>query len=161
MGETGPRPGVADENVEPAERLARRLGKVGEGQQRLASMLRRGSAGSNTAADHLAAALETFERLGAGPWARRAAGELRVTGLAKSRAREQDHVSLTPQEREIATLAAVGLSNKQIGQRLFLSPRTVGGHPHRIFPKLGITSRAALYGALPFLPQAEDNERDS
>lgn len=121
-------------------------------------MLRRGSAGSNTAADHLAAALETFERLGAGPWARRAAGELRVTGLAKPRAREQDHVSLTPQEREIATLAAVGLSNKQIGQRLFLSHRTVGAHLYQVFPKLGITSRAALRDALAPLAPVRDGE---
>jgi DNA-binding NarL/FixJ family response regulator len=58
-------------------------------------------------------------------------------------------------------LAAAGLSNKQIGQRLFLSPRTVGGHLHRIFPKLGITSRAALHAALDSLPPAQDRERGS
>ncbi len=58
-------------------------------------------------------------------------------------------------------LAAAGLSNKQIGQRLFLSPRTVGGHLHRIFPKLGITSRAALHAALASLPPAHDRERRS
>jgi hypothetical protein len=45
-------------------------------------------------------------------------------------------------------LAATGLTNKQIGQRLFLSHRTVGAHLHRAFPKLGITSRAALRDAL-------------
>jgi DNA-binding NarL/FixJ family response regulator len=55
-------------------------------------------------------------------------------------------------------LAAAGLSNKQIGQRLFLSPRTVGGHLHRIFPKLGITSRAALRDALDAL--GPEHERD-
>jgi DNA-binding NarL/FixJ family response regulator len=55
---------------------------------------------------------------------------------------------MTPQEREIAELAAAGLTNKQIGERLFLSHRTVGGHLHRLFPKLGITSRAALRDAL-------------
>jgi ATP/maltotriose-dependent transcriptional regulator MalT len=49
-------------------------------------------------------------------------------------------------------LAATGLSNKEIGQRLFLSHRTVGGHLHRLFPKLGITSRAALRDALAALP---------
>ena len=110
---------------------------------------------------HLTAALETFERLGARPWADRAASELRATGLAKPRAGARDHVSLTPQEHEIAMLAAAGLSNKQIGQRLFLSPRTVGGHLHRIFPKLGITSRAALHAALASLPPATDGERGS
>ena len=110
---------------------------------------------------HLTAALETFERLGARPWAGRAAGELRATGQTRPRADERHRVSLTPQEREIAMLAAAGLSNKQIGQRLFLSPRTVGGHLHRIFPKLGITSRAALHAALGSLPPAQDRERGS
>ena len=51
---------------------------------------------------------------------------------------------LTPQEREVAQLAATGLTNRQIGEKLFLSHRTVGGHLHRIFPKLGIATRAAL-----------------
>jgi DNA-binding CsgD family transcriptional regulator len=55
---------------------------------------------------------------------------------------------LTPQEREIAMLAATGLTNKQIAQRLFLSPRTVGAHLNRVYPKLGIASRAALRDAL-------------
>jgi DNA-binding CsgD family transcriptional regulator len=55
---------------------------------------------------------------------------------------------LTPQEREIADLAASGLSNKQIAARLFLSHRTVGAHLYRIYPKLGISSRAALRDAL-------------
>jgi hypothetical protein len=54
-----------------------------------------------------------------------------------------------------------GLSNNQIGQRLFLSPRTAGGHLHRIFPKLGITSQAALYAALTSLPPAQKRERRS
>jgi DNA-binding CsgD family transcriptional regulator len=54
---------------------------------------------------------------------------------------------LTPQEHEIALMAASGMSNKQIGDRLFLSHRTVGTHLYRSFPKLGITSRAALRDA--------------
>jgi len=60
--------------------------------------------------------------------------------------------SLTPQQREIATLAAAGLTNKQIGERLFLSPRTIQTHLYQIFPKLGITSRAALRDALTTSP---------
>jgi len=92
----------------------------------------------------LTAALDVFERLDAKPWAARAAGELRATG----RALRRDRDSLTPQELEIAELAAAGLSNKQIGQRLFLSHRTVGAHLYQIFPKLGVTSRAALRDAL-------------
>jgi DNA-binding NarL/FixJ family response regulator len=55
---------------------------------------------------------------------------------------------LTPQELRIAMLAAEGKSNKQIGQQLYLSPRTVGSHLYRIFPRLGVTSRAALRDAL-------------
>ena len=96
----------------------------------------------------LVAALGTFERIGARPWADRAASELRAAGQTMSNAGQRDNVSLTPREREIAMLAAGGFTNKEIGQRLFLSPRTVGGHLHRIFPKLGITSRAALRDAL-------------
>jgi DNA-binding CsgD family transcriptional regulator len=56
--------------------------------------------------------------------------------------------ALSPQEREIALLAAAGLSNKEIGERLHVSHRTVGAYLYRIFPKLGITSRAALRDAL-------------
>jgi len=55
---------------------------------------------------------------------------------------------LTAQERQIAGLAAEGLTNKQIGERLFLSHRTVGTHLYKVFPKLGISSRAALRDAL-------------
>ncbi len=56
---------------------------------------------------------------------------------------------LTAQELQIAELAARGLSNREIGERLFLSHRTIGSHLYRIFPKLGITSRAQLRDALP------------
>jgi DNA-binding CsgD family transcriptional regulator len=96
----------------------------------------------------LRAALDTFERLRARPWADRAAHELRATGQTKPRADQQHRFTLTPQELEIASLAAKGLSNKQIGERLFMSHRTVGAHLYRIFPKLDITSRAALRDAL-------------
>jgi DNA-binding NarL/FixJ family response regulator len=61
-------------------------------------------------------------------------------------------VTLTAQEQEIAALAASGLTNKQIGERLHLSPRTVGSHLYQLFPKLGIASRAALRDALASLP---------
>jgi len=57
-------------------------------------------------------------------------------------------VPLTPQEKQIADLAAAGLTNKQIGARLFLSHRTVGAHLHGAYRKLGITTRAALRDAL-------------
>jgi DNA-binding CsgD family transcriptional regulator len=89
---------------------------------------------------HLRAALETLDRLGARPWAQRARNELRATGIATTRP-DTRAAALTAQERQIAALAATGLTNKQIGERLFLSHRTVGAHLHRLFPKLGITSR--------------------
>jgi DNA-binding CsgD family transcriptional regulator len=97
---------------------------------------------------HLRAALETLDRLGAQPWAQRARNELRATGIPTTARPDTRAAALTAQERQIATLAATGLTNKQIGERLFLSHRTVGAHLHRAFPKLGITSRAALRDAL-------------
>jgi ATP/maltotriose-dependent transcriptional regulator MalT len=100
----------------------------------------------------LTAALETFERLGARPWVTRACSELRAAGQGRPRAGEQASASLTPQERQIAELAALGLTNKQIAERLFLSHRTVGGHLHQVFPKLGIATRAALRDALAAMP---------
>lgn len=67
--------------------------------------------------------------------------------MAVSRRSNAVH-GLTAQQLEVARLAASGLSNKEIGERLFLSSRTVSAHLYRIFPKLGITSRAALRDAL-------------
>jgi DNA-binding CsgD family transcriptional regulator len=97
---------------------------------------------------HLDAALEAFTWLGALPWASRAGNELRAAGPAQRSPRDASRSALSPQEREIAELAATGLTNKQIGARLGLSPRTVGGHLYRVYPKLGITSRAVLREAL-------------
>ena len=116
--------------------------------------LRRARATTGSRAQ-LTAALEIFERLGARPWAARAAGELRAAGRTHPRADPRERDPLTPQEREIAMLAAAGMSNKEIGQRLFLSHRTVGAHLYQIFPKLGITSRAALRDALAELPEPD------
>lgn len=109
--------------------------------------LRRAKA-TTEAREQLAAALESFERLGAAPWAARARSEMRATGLSVGLNDPGGVALLTPQQREIAGLAAAGLTNKQIGERLFLSPRTVGTHLYQLFPKLGITSRAALRDAL-------------
>ena len=100
------------------------------------------------ARSQLEAARDGFERLGARPWSRRAATELAATGATRQRVTGGGAVSLTLQEREIALLAATGLTNRQIATRLYLSPRTVSAHLYRIFPKLGITSRAALRDAL-------------
>jgi DNA-binding NarL/FixJ family response regulator len=85
-----------------------------------------------------------FDSLGATPWSERARQELRATG-EKSRRRTPDaRDELTPQELQIAQMAAQGLSNREIGQRLYLSHRTVGSHLYRIYPKLGLTSRTEL-----------------
>jgi DNA-binding CsgD family transcriptional regulator len=100
----------------------------------------------------LNAALAIFERLGARPWVERTAAELRATGLTKPHAGDNVLDRLTPQEFEIVTLAASGMTNKQIAERLFLSHRTIGGHLHRAFPKLGVSTRAALRDALQSLP---------
>jgi DNA-binding CsgD family transcriptional regulator len=93
-------------------------------------------------------ALTAFQKLGAVPWATRAELELRATGRTRTSSSAPGAVALTPQELQIARLAASGLTNKQIAERLFLSARTVGGHLYQIFPKLGITKRAALRDAL-------------
>ncbi|WP_254699192.1 helix-turn-helix transcriptional regulator [Rhodococcus sp. SGAir0479] len=99
----------------------------------------------------LSAACARFERVGARPWEARAKAELRATGMARA-PRGDAGTRLTPQELEVARLAATGLSNPQIASRLFLSPRTVSSHLYRLFPKLGITSRGALRDALDALP---------
>jgi DNA-binding CsgD family transcriptional regulator len=100
------------------------------------------------AREHLRASLGTFEALGAQSWAGRSRRALRATGITLSQDRATWVVSLTPREFEVANLAASGLTNKQIGRMLFLSPRTVGARLYEVFPKLGVTSRAALRDAL-------------
>jgi DNA-binding CsgD family transcriptional regulator len=97
---------------------------------------------------HLSAAAESFAALGATPWRERAETELRATGQQHAGRRPTSTDMLTAQEWRIATLAAEGLTNKQIGRQLYLSPRTVGAHLYSLFPRLGITSRAALRDAL-------------
>lgn len=95
----------------------------------------------------LAAAMEIFERLGATPWVEQASAELKATGHGLVRHGPQSS-ALTAQELTIVDLAARGLTNKQIAAKLALSPRTVSTHLYRIFPKLGVTSRAGLRDAM-------------
>lgn len=96
----------------------------------------------------LRAAREAFDALGVIPFSDRARQQLRATG-EKSRPRTpQARDQLTPQELQIVQMAAEGLSNREIGQSLYLSHRTVGSHLYRVFPKLGITSRTELRAAL-------------
>ncbi|MFI7637500.1 AAA family ATPase [Nonomuraea sp. NPDC049400] len=94
----------------------------------------------------LRAALETFDRLGMALWAERARAELRATGDVPAAPRQADDPLsvLTAQERQVVRLAASGASNRDIAAQLYLSPRTVGYHLYKAFPKLGISSRAEL-----------------
>jgi DNA-binding CsgD family transcriptional regulator/tetratricopeptide (TPR) repeat protein len=93
-------------------------------------------------------ARDEFDSLGAAPWSERARVQLRAAGEVSPRSPAPSHVRLTPQEYQVAQLAAQGLTNREIGERLFLSHRTVGSHLHTLFPKLGVASRAQLAHAL-------------
>ena len=96
----------------------------------------------------LRAARETFDALGFDALSDYARHELRASGETSRRRTSDARDELSPQELQIARLAALGLSNKEIGQRLYLSHRTVGSHLYRAYPKLGVTSRTELRDAL-------------
>ncbi|MGW4734417.1 AAA family ATPase [Streptomyces shenzhenensis] len=96
------------------------------------------------ARQQLTTVLETAERLGAGALAASAARELRASGAAPTPDTSGLLERLTAQQRQIAQLAARGLSNREIGEQLFLSPRTVGSHLYNVYPKLGISRRQQL-----------------
>ena len=93
-------------------------------------------------------AIALFDALGATRWSERARQELRATGERIGPRTPDARDQLTAQELQIAQLAATGLSNREIGERLFLSHRTIGSHLYRVFPKLGITARSQLRAAL-------------
>ncbi|HWM12493.1 MAG TPA: LuxR C-terminal-related transcriptional regulator, partial [Solirubrobacteraceae bacterium] len=93
---------------------------------------------------HLRAALEGFERLGAGPWAERARRELRATGETARKRDTSPLAELTPQELQVARLVAGGATNKAVAGQLFVSPKTVEYHLRKVFAKLGIASRSEL-----------------
>jgi DNA-binding CsgD family transcriptional regulator len=92
-------------------------------------------------------AIDLFDALGATRWSVRARQQLRATGETIGQRTPDARDRLTAQELQIAQLAAQGLSNREIGERLFLSHRTIGSHLYRIFPKLEITSRVQLRDA--------------
>jgi DNA-binding CsgD family transcriptional regulator len=96
----------------------------------------------------LRTARDMFDALGAVAWGERARHDLRASGEASHRLAPDAFTSLTPQELQIAQLAASGMTNREIGDKLYLSHRTISSHLYRIFPKLGVTSRAALTAAL-------------
>jgi DNA-binding CsgD family transcriptional regulator len=100
----------------------------------------------NDAKPVLGDALETFRRIGAAPWTGRAESALRACGVTAQNppADASALAGLTAQQREIVILAGRGLTNGEIADRLFLSPRTVASHLYRSYPKLGITDRHQL-----------------
>ncbi len=100
------------------------------------------------ARDVLRAALVTFERLNADPWALRARQELEATGETARRRTPLNVDALTPQELQVAEIVAAGATNREAAARLFLSPKTIEAHLHRTYRKLGLSGRADLKGAL-------------
>ncbi|MEV4352402.1 AAA family ATPase [Actinoplanes sp. NPDC049596] len=95
----------------------------------------------------LRAARQVFQALGTEPWAERARQELRASGEHPRRAPAAAR-TLTPQELQIAHLAASGLTNPEIAEQLFLASSTVSTHLHRVYAKLGVTGRKQLGPAL-------------
>ncbi len=93
---------------------------------------------------HLRTALELFQRLALPPWEERARAELRASGETARRRDPSARDQLTPQELQIAHLVSEGMTNREIGAQLYLSPRTIDYHLRKVFAKLQIASRADL-----------------
>jgi DNA-binding CsgD family transcriptional regulator len=140
---------------EAIDRLGRTRVRVEHARARLlyGEWLRRGRRRLEARAE-LRAAHESFIAIGAAAFAARAARELLATGETARKRTVESSDRLTPQETQIARLARDGLSNPEIGSRLFISPRTVEYHLHKVFSKLDIGSRSQLEQALPAEPQA-------
>jgi DNA-binding NarL/FixJ family response regulator len=100
------------------------------------------------ALEALRSAQAVFDAPGAVAWAARAERELRATGERPHHTDRDAWARLSAQDLQIAQLAAQGLSNREIGARLYLSHPTIGSHLYRIFPSLGVRTRAQLRDAL-------------
>jgi DNA-binding CsgD family transcriptional regulator len=107
----------------------------------------------------LRAAHEQFTSIGMEAFAERARRELLATGETARKRTVETRDDLTPQERQIAQLARDGLSNPEIGARLFLSRRTVEWHLRKVFGKLGIRSRHELVNALDRFDSEQEQAR--
>ena len=104
------------------------------------------------ARDQLRAAHDMLDAMGMEAFAERARRELLATGETARKRTVETAVELTAQEVQVARLARDGLSNPEIGARLFISPRTVKYHLAKVFTKLDISSRSQLYRVLPADP---------
>ncbi|MFE3701077.1 helix-turn-helix transcriptional regulator, partial [Nocardia tengchongensis] len=111
----------------------------------LAALGGAGARAPRDAAEHGRPAADAFELIGAAAWTARTRTELDLTGTGAKPA-GTGSTPLTVQESQVARLAAQGLTNREIGAELFLSPRTVGHHMSRILEKLGLTGRSELRG---------------
>jgi DNA-binding CsgD family transcriptional regulator len=134
----------------PLERSAATFARLGvrleEARSRLCHGERLRRAGRRVQARaQLRAALAVFESMRCTPWIERTESELRASGeTLRARGPGSPIDELTPQELQVATVAAAGLSNKEIAARLFLSVKTIEAHLHRTYRKLGVRSRAEL-----------------
>ena len=106
------------------------------------------------AREQLQAAHDTFRRIGSGAFAERARREVLATGEHLPRRSTDTRDVLTPQEAQIARMARDRQTNPEIGAQLFISPRTVEYHLHKVFTKLEIRSRKELRAALAQTEQA-------
>jgi len=111
------------------------------------------------ARDALRSAHGTFEALGAAAWAARASQKLAESGQQAEPQATLAWAKLSPQELQVAQLAAQGLSNRDIGARLYLSHRTVGSHLNQVYPKLGVHARTELRRVLGDTVPAEAEPR--
>src|ERR1700733_14796249 len=147
-GRWGSRPGSARWSA--TARRAARGGGGGGGGRRQARPI--------DAREQLGTACDMLDAMGMAAFAERARRELAATAkTARKRAAPAARAAgagepLTAQEAQVALLARDGLSNQEIGARLFISPRTVKYHLHKVFTKLGISSRGQLYRVLPADP---------
>ena len=105
--------------------------------------LRRGGQRTEARA-RLAAALQTFEALGAEPWSERARVELRASGQSVLTPEQRAEDALTPQEAQVAAIVAGGATNREAAAALFLSVKTIEFHLGHVYTKLGIRSRSEL-----------------
>ena len=109
----------------------------------------RGEGRNIDAREQLRTAEDMFAAIGMEAFAERARAELVASGAKVRQHPDERRAELTPQEEQIARLARDGLTNADIGRQLFLSPRTVEWHLHKVFAKLGIEARSGLDAALP------------